>query len=737
MARRKEMIWQNDFSLGAVRPEAEERDDTDLVTASLFEAENTISLTTGQIERRPGLLHLGTVASEYQFSISLGAGRIYQLHIVSNGFILFDQAEQVEVSNGSIDWLALCDYNAPAAWTDIEFWAVSAPDYSSILIGSKHFAMRALRRNDSGTWAFGVAGYTKGASTADLIPYYKPRGTGKMLIQPGPGGSVTIASDFDYFTPQHLGTWIRHNGIPVLITYRNSVRSVIGTPYGQISRTLVIVVADGSDFSIGDAVEHSTLGGTGLVTDVSGTSVTILSLGSYKDFPSSGELIGPNAKSAITTSSLAPAGAYVSLWDAQMFSPVYGYPGWGAIHKGRLYLCGYPSAPRAFAASQAGDLLNFQDGANDADAFVETVSGESGGDLKYMVSAEDLLFLTTRGLYYQPTRDGTAITPLTIAPVAFSPLGVTNVKPVAVEDGAIFVDVVGQQVFAAVLSGDAYRSWRTVQIAQYHSHLIKTPIRIGATVYGSQYAEQFVYVTNSDGTAAICQWDKDQNKISWRPWSTKGSFKSIFQAGKHIYAMVDRTFGGSTLRRRERFERRLSVDGGALINVDASNPNGGTGFYDVPNAATPANHLVGQTVQVYLEGWDFTDLVINASGQAILEGKVLVYPTDTARLLQLGHGFTVRCTPWSRRSISTNSGTRDVKRLIDLYVSVQSTGSFKVGTVGLGGYQGGDDLTVPPPLETRQYRLGVPGNASFERVPIVMERPGPFRLLKIGYKVSV
>lgn len=739
MAGRKEMIWQNDFSLGAVRPEAEERDDTDLITASLFEAENTVTLSTGQAERRPGLLYLDDSLSAQVFSVSLGKGRNYQLHILRYGYALFDENEALVTSSDSVDW-KLLDANpfGSYAFTDMQFWAVSIPDQSAIIIGSKYFAMRALRVNDAGVWEFGEVDYPETQYGSPKIPFYRPEGAEKMSIIPTTSGRAAFESNFDFFTAAHIGTWIRHNGTLVLIDTVTDIRHASGKSYGKISRTVTLTVSDASAFEEGDAVEHSVTGGPGLITQITGSDIRVFCNDSYKDFPNSGKLIGPNASESITASSLSTYGSYVALWDAQMFSKVYGYANYGSIHKGRLYLCDYAAGPRAFAASQAGDLLNFEDGANDADAFIETISADRGGDLKFIVSAEDLLFMTTRGLYYQPSRDGNAITPLSIGPVLFSQVGCDSVAPMPIDDGAVFIDVVGRQVYAAILSGDAYRSWRALQISPFHSHLINEPIHIGATVVGAEKPEQFVYVTNLNGTVAVFQWDRDQNRISCRPWSTDGDFVAIYQAGKKVYALVDRRdYAGLNYRKRERFEGALYVDYASMILVDDLRPTGGAGVYPVPASENPAVHLAGYTAQVYLQGWDYGDLLIDADGKAIIEGAPAIYPSDTVRFLQIGLGYSVRCTPWARRSIRTQSGTREVKRIIDLYVTVRNTGSFKIGGAEYGGYEVGTDLVSPPPLVSREYRVGLAGGSAFKRTPIVQDRPGPFQLLKIGYKVSV
>ncbi|MGB1214967.1 MAG: hypothetical protein ACPG4X_16485 [Pikeienuella sp.] len=737
MARSKETIWQKDFSLGEVRPEAEERDDTNLIGSSSFGAANTISLSTGQCEIRPGLLHLATTTADNGFDIDLGGGRAYELQVTPTGYLVLD-VDGATVTSGSVDWAAIGDFQSGYAFADIDFWVVASPDTSSILIGAKYFQMRALTVDALGVWSFGEAAFPTGQNGVPSVPFFNPELGLKTRVIKGSGRAVTIETDgFDLFTSAHVGTYFRQNGVPILITAVADSETASGTSSGPVSRTLTITVADGGDFYEGDAVTHKNLGGTGFITGISGNDLTVFSTGSYKDFDATGNLIGPNAKESISTVTVETTGAHVALWDVQMLSGAYGYANWGQIHQSRLFLCGHPGDSLAYAVSQTGDILNFTAGSNDADGFVEKIGVQRGGELRYIVSAEDLLFFTTRGLYYQPTRSGDAITPLTIAPVPFSQIGVSNIAPVAVDDGAIFVDSVGQQVFAAVLSGDVYRSWKTRSITKYHSHLVDDPVFLGATIWGSERPEQFIYVVNADGTAAVGQWDREQDLVSWRPWTTEGSFKSIYQSVGKVHAVVDRTIASVAVRYRERFEYGVYVDCCAALEVSSDDPQGVAGQAFFAGVTRFATHLAGHTAQVYSEGWDFGDLFISAEGKATNEGSVFDYPTDAERIVQVGLSLAVDFVPWSRRSVSTQRGTREVKRVVDLMVTVQATGTFTIDGQDFGGYRIGDDLAVPPVLRSQEYRVMVGGGQSFRRIPIRSVRPGPFRLLKIGYRVTV
>lgn len=726
MARRKETIWQQDFSLGAVRKEAIERDDVQLVGSSFQEGENTLNLTTGQIEGRSGTVYCNTVTGSEGYDVDLGDGRSYDMHINPSGLKLFDASGATVVDFPAHDWTSLPQKYGTYNFEDIVFWVVTDPDSSSVIIGSSRFPIQALTVDAGGVWSLGQMALAQSAAGAIGQPYW--RYNSGVKIQPSARtGAITVTADAGIWTDAHDGTSIRYVDREVRLGSRVSSTVINATVIEELPATWNITVASVSGYQLGDAVEHGSLGGQGVITGISGTVITVLTTSSFDGFDATDKLVGPNASQAISAAVLtSPANS--DLWDAQMMSPVFGYPGDGTIHPGRFVLSNFPGAPRAYAVGVAGSVVDFRMGAEDADGFVEAIGSGGGGDLLYTVSAEDLLFFTTRGVYYHSTRSGEAITPSTINPVRFSRVGCKAVRPVAVDDGAIFVDAVGGKVMAAVLSGDVYKSWRTINLTKFSSDHVPSPVHIGATQSGSEKAEDFVYVTNSDGRVGVCQWDRDDDTISWRPWSTSGSFLSIYQALGSIHAIVERAVDGSTVRFRECFRDNAVMDCSVILPVaDADDETSG--------AFAP--HLVGAVASVYFERWDMGDATVAASGYPLDSlGQPLDYPSYDGDV-QIGFPFTVHILPWPRRSVQTQRGTREVKKLIGLFVSCQDSAEFMVGTRSVGGYRSSEPFDVPPPLRSEQYKIGLLGAGAYGVPAIVKDRPGPIRITKIGYRVTV
>ena len=740
MAGRKETISQVDFSFGAVRPEGVERDDTEVIQRSLKEAQNTISLSTGQAEVRPGTVYTDTTAGTHAFEVNLGRGRAYDLTITPTGYEIRSADGVMLTEETLLDWTAIANKFGTYSYADIEFWALPDADSSQIVIGSQKFPMQSLSVDGAGTWSFAAFAFRAEANGAPRIPFYVFNKS--VTIQPSArSGSITITASSAIFTAAYAGTYIRYVDRMILLDTLVSTTSMNATVIDELPPTKNITVAAVDGYKVGDAVEDSILGGKGVITAINtGTKViTVLVTAGYDGFGSGGttKLIAPDAAQAVSAIADAPSLAATELWDEQLLSPVHGYAGWGARHGGRVYLCQLPEVPSAYSVSSAGFFDDFKQGAEDADGFVDTIGSDRGGDLLFIVSAEDLLFLTTRGVYYHQTRDGSVVTPATINPVPFSSIGVAPVPPVAVDDGAIFIDALGEQVQACTLVGDVYRSWRVEGISRFAGHLISSPVHLGASTYGSGRPESLVIVVNDDGTLAVCQWDRSAQEVSWRPWTTAGSFAKVYQSGGQFIALVDRTINAAAVRFREKFVDGVYMDAVSAVQVNSANLQGLAGQPWIGGTTAFATHLQGHTASVYFEGWDYGDLVIDAAGKPLdADGNNFNYQ-DYAGVSHVGLHFDVRVVPWARRSVRTQRGTRDVKRVIDFYVSVQATNLIEIDGTSFGGYRVGEALNAPPLARSQEYRMAMPGDQSYRDIVIARGRPGPFRLMELKYRVTI
>lgn len=735
MARRRTGIPQKDFSLGEVRKESIERDDAELIDRSLWKAENTMILTTGALQARPGSWHVVQVAGDDAIEIEPESGLNYFLTISAGGLEIRDQDGDVVTSFNTATWTATEDV-----------WINNLGD--TILMGSQQSAVHALLYADQ-IFTFGLMSFADGAGGSLNQPYWRYRPD--VAITPSATtGSITITADKTVFTQNYVGQRIRYVDREITIATVTSGTSATGTVVDDLPPTKQLTVASATGFRIGDAVEHSVLGGQGIITDISGSDIDVLVTRYFTGFDATGsgnDLVGPSARSQISAQSTTSPGA-TQLWDEPLMSPERGYAGASSEHNGRIVLNDFPQAPNVIAISAVNTYNDFAVGTNDDDAILDTVGAKSTR-VTNVVSAEDMVILTSNGLYYQETRDGTALTPSNWLPVKFDRIGASTVRPARVSDGVVFVSKNGGNVMGAVLQGDIYKAWSVIPLSEFHSHLIKSPVSIGATDSDSDTPERFVFVCNSDGTAAVMRWQRgvvaDTDTVGWVPWSTDGSYLRLFMAFGSVHAIIERTISGSTAKHLERLDTDAVLDSATafptettycLTDEDANvlvNEDGDCLASEVEGAT----HLASTTATVYLDGWDFGELTLDASGYPLDSfGAALALPSRTADA-QIGILFQSEVHPWPRRSTDSAYGRQEAKRIIRLGVSVQDTIRFKCRNEPHGDYDFNADLEEPPALRTETAYFTVAERDHYPVIPIVKDRPGPFRITALRYRVQV
>ncbi len=726
MAKRSTSVVQTDFALGATRPDSVERTDTDLVGRGVKEAKNTIIESTGAMSCRPGSFFKTTVNGYHGYEIEPENGAKRILVPKASGLDVYTADGALVVSFATASWTLSQDI-----WVD--------PLGETTLIGSTEVAPHALVYED-GAFTFGPLAFAAGSGGSLAQPYWAYE-SAITLTPSALTGTVTLTTDVDYFNPLHVGQRIRYVGREILITVVTDARTATGTVQQELPPTKVITVADTSGFLVDDAVEHETLGGQGVITDITGSNITVLVTKFFTGFDGNGaDLVAPNAKANITGNAAASSPAGTKNWDEPLMSPLRGYPGSSSEHKGRVIFCDFPQVPNAIALSAAGTINDFRVGTNDDDAIVDTITASQSTRVLHAVSAEDLLILTTRGLFYQETRSGNALTPAVFDPNRFDNMGASSIRPAQVHDGVVFVAANGQNIYAAVLQGDIYKAWTTVPVSEFHEQHINTPVWLDATDSDSDRPERYIFCVNTDGTAAIMRWERGSNTqdtVGWVPWETTGTYKSLFMANGKIFEIAIRA-GNNVLSQIDDaafLDAAVQFDGGILAALSDENgleledENG----LDLDGITGGATHLVGSTVAVFDADWDYGDYTVNSDGLPV-DGDDN-YPTLS--MGQIGLTYEMAITPWTRRSVQAYNERRESRRLIRMSLSVHDTLQFSCNGQDFGGYRAGEDLSVGPARRTEHVHFYPGVRDHYQNMRIVKTRPGPFTMTSLTYKVQV
>jgi hypothetical protein len=625
----------------------------------------------------------------------------------------------------------------PVPWSsNAGVWA--SPFREKVVLGRQDEGIWVLTYDD-GSWSIDDYAFEEGVGGELKQPYWA-YDTGATIQPSDTSGSITVTASKAIWTDQHVGLRIRYGSREIEITNRISGTVVEADVVNELPPSFDVTVDDTTKFRIGEFVTGGDTQYQGLIVGISGLVLNLVTVNFFEG-PDSGEEIS-GASGSSTISAVSTVSPYASpIWDEPLMSDLRGYPGAAGQVAGRLVLVDFPEVPDLVCLSSSREITDFEIGAEDDDAIARQV-GDGAPRWLHAVNMGDLILFSDNGVYNVPARDSGVVSPSTFNPVLVDDTGCSEIKPVKVEDGIMFVDASGQRVCAALLDGNVYLKWSVRPMTTYHSHLVKSPVALCGPALRSPDAEKYMFVVNGDGTLAAISWQQSirDEDVGFAPWETRGSFVNVSPLFGGYWAFVDREVDGSTVRFLERFSDDAYLDCAVTtedttdavfltVNGEALEVNGEQLVVSSPTAS----HLIGETVSYYADGWDFGDLVVESDG-TVDPGFAVTGPR------QIGFNFEAEMELWPVEAIESSRIGTLTARVLQLIVSVQDTLAYEVTCNGktrkVDAYHFGDDLEAPPPLRTEVRTFSVFGNRNHPVLKVAKRRPGPFRVLATGQRVQ-
>lgn len=717
---------QRAFTQMEVREDFLEADDLEVRGQSLRKATNMRALSTRVAESRGGTFFVRELSDALDIvEIKPEVGLKFGLILNDNSMQIVDQYGRLVYTNNSVPWK-----DASTLWVN--------PYRKKVVIGSELSGINVLTYSD-GNWTFAPFAFLPAPGGELAQPYWAYEQ--EALITPSAdNGTITVTASLPIWTSDYVGLRIRYGSREIEITEFISSTVLRGNVINKLPPSFRITVADASEFRVGEAVVGADTGYQGLIVSISGNQLRIVTLAFFEGPDVAEELSSPSGSSAITVKTSISLEAS-PVWDEPLMSPVRGYPRSSSNVSGRIVFLDFPQVPDAIALSSSRAIEDFKVGAEDDDAIVRQV-GDSAPRWLHAINMGDLILLADNGVYNVPARDNGVISPSTFNTVFIDNVGSSEIEPVKVDDGVVFVEASGEAVSAVVLDGNVYLKWSVRDLTTFHSQLIKSPKRLCGPSLGSTSADKFMFVVNGDGTLAAVSWQqsiRDEN-VGFAPWETQGTFINVAPIFNGYWAIVDRQVQGGTVRFLERFSDDAFLDC-AVESTGASaleflQVNGSTlevNGDDLAIRAPVAEHLAGATVAFYSNGWDGGDFVVNPDG-TLPDEPVVTGPR------QIGLNYEARLMPWPVEVIESERAGTLTARVLQAIISVQNTLGFKARcnntTSQIEAYKAGDDLDLPPVPRTRVYRFAVYGNRDHPEIEFIKDRPGPFRVLATGQRVQ-
>jgi hypothetical protein len=550
-------------------------------------------------------------------------------------------------------------------------------------------------------------------------PYYRYADKGITLQPSATSGSITLTASDDVFEVGHEGTYFRILGCEILIDTVNSSTSADGTVVTSLPATVTVNVADPTGYLVDGEVKGLDSGAEGILTNVSGSTLTVVYKKGLTGFNSDEQLVADGgAQSTITSGPTPTTNAAVVDWDEQAFSSVRGYPGGCRNHRGRLYLYDMRDLPRGIAASAASFPRYFQIGANDGDAFFELVPNLKGQRVRHVVSATQGIVLTDKATYFMPEYGNQVITPSTVDFRLIAEIGASQIHPVPTEQGFAYAEEGTNRIIGILPSGNVQAPWECDDISAFWTELITGPRSLACDVAITSRPERYAYVINDDGTMACVKYSdpNSQVPIGWTPWSMRNAaIRSTFSAGGKLYSIVQRIIGNDNdVWTLEQFDESLYVDCAVEFTSGSD---------------LLVNHA-DSTVSVMSDGhWYRGAFALDDTGAFGDD-----FDLDTGGYIA---GFDMTCDFKPTPPVPDHPAYRHGQRIgiPEAFLHVKDTGAYYFDGQLSPAYRMGESQDIAPPLRTEASKWKVIGRDT-DGPPVSQSFPGPLQILGLNMEVS-
>lgn len=723
---------QHDFSVGELSPDHVWRTDIQVRNRSLRSAENMRLLVGGPAQSRPGSTRLAQTAN--------GDGQVVDVSIAGTVYMLVFTGTHLEV------W-AKATRTLITTLTGLAWSAPQAPLLTISPEGAKTFVFyetmhpQVIERSMAGVWTVTPYAFESGIGSATAQPYYRFAAPGVTLTPSAGAGTITLLASAAYFSASHVGLRLRLQNREVVITVFTDTTHVTATVTQQLFPTMTVTLTSSVGYELGEIVEGKDSTAKGEVTAIpDGTHITVL-MQTFTNFyyvGSTGEvIIGRNATATSTAAPSATTDAAVLDWTEQAMSDFRGWPGAGAVHRGRLFMARFAQIPFGIVASAVGDFYDCEVGANDADAIFEELGDEGTGIIQHIVSAEQLIVLTSRQSFYYPESESNPIKPTGFQLLRIGPDGASDCRPVLISEGVLFGEAGGGSIRGCFPTGDVRHSWRTADLSRLAQHLIGMPRTI-AYVSGSPVDPlRYAYAVNTDGTLAVVSYSESESDAvpGWTPWTTQGVFRWLAADQGECWAIVARSYPGvaATHYTLEVFETSRLVDCANDVLIGALQ-GPATGQVIVTPAGNQTADFVyrcaamaGATCSLVIGGDYIGEVVVNSSGDFGVP--------DLAGAIQLGFGFSAECVPWPPMDAEDQRSRRRKRRISRALVRYQGKGLAVNGKLR-PTFDAGEDTSQPGPLRDELWPTTCFGWSQEPTVTVAKPYAAPWTVLGLSLEVT-
>ncbi len=733
------------FSFGEVSPSLLSRTDSAVYASSAQKVENFLIRPEGGVTKRGGFKNV------YEYGTTYDSTKKQQNRLIP--FIFSDDEKylisiedaqlnifKISPVDGTVSHIQTITQDVDAATLKFDDAYLHEYTYAQagdvMFICHQTFMVQQIIRTSLTTFQVEEFVFaTRSDDTSIYQPYFQFAAQGATLDPPASSGSgvtLTTSSDYfdttgsltggDYLDSLHVGATIRYHGKEIDITSVQSATSVTGDIIDELYQDLLIDAFESIEgsaeiiathlnhgMSVGDSITISHAGAVGNINSgqINGTR-TISEVRSDDKYVFTAGTSATSSEVGGGTPRIVTHAASTQ-WDEQSFSKRRGYPAAVTFHENRLVFGGTISQPDGLWMSKSSKYYNFDVGdANDGDSISMVAAVGEISEIRHLVSNRDLQVFGATSELYVPAFSNNPITPTNAQIRRQTPYGSSFVRPVFL-DGATVFGQIGGKVVREYIYTDTQAAYVAPPLSSLSSHLIVTPVQMSVSLGAADQVEAYAFIVNSDGTMAVLNSNRSEERIGWVEFTSAGKFVSVAGIEDRVFANVVFDTGAGT---EKVFLCELSRD----FDLDMANVYSGTaGVFNVS-----ADFADGAVVSVTYNTHYFGDFTV-ASGT--------VTTSSTLTSAEIGYKFDVNL---HSNPIDANIGfgpmTGRSRSLALVTLDLNEALSVSVNDTDLIIRQVTDDLSVPRVAVTGKREFRLMGYDSDPQVLISQSAPLPLQI---------
>jgi hypothetical protein len=747
-----ELDIQVDFTGGQINDAALRRNDLPAYKTGGEIVQNWRALATGQIIQRPGrsVVHYTNARRGEYFRVS--TGQEFIIRFGDNSVQIYDllgnfisgkiDANRLIWTNNTVDnivWSTASD-NIIICYRD--------PTTGKTILPYCLFWNRTTLSWSYNDFAFDVSGnviqqpFYRRASLGVTLAYYATTGDNVKITAANVPVGETV------FTPNMVGQYISVVGQQCKINKYIDARNIEVDIIERLPDCVAIFCDDVQNFFPGQICSTTNSNVKMEVGSVDLQKKCVIGvmcnqlIFNANLFPTatSDYLVGPNGQAKLTnTPAFSAAGSPTLQWAEAFMSPLNGYPASVSYDRDRVCFTNFEQAQNAILWSTIGNPFGFwvdsiaaknnpAAGSNDNSAIFELIAGCP--QIYHVLGWQQGQFIFTfRGVYFLPV---SAQTPLAPAKLFFEKIaddGISNIRPVTIQDAILFVNQGLNRVGAIRATGSLTRPFLAIDVADLHYDLFNNPVFLAVTTGDGQRPERYVYVVNADGTCVVGKaafgGEGQPMFVGWAPWTSKGKTEWVTTRGSLVYYTNSYPKnGGGSFYSVEIESSNLYFDFALLVNQDNGNAN-------PPAGKGPFYMLPAGTIISLLNGVRYLgDFPIDANG------FVIAGPNAEASLPNVVGGLFTQSV-FQPFSYFERVGDRTKRIGVNrIYCNVLNSTDFTIDGKVFTTNQWGETQPSNPQLLNGGYRLRRLGRGWKAPAQLVKHTPGPITICEFTLEVS-